>query len=137
MKNRRSGQLITDTPAAGVHVVRFARPDLREQLGEDADTISCELFQELEGQVLRRLVAGETLVLNLGLVEPFPTGLYRYLLKVREVVNQRRARLVLCRLSAEHREIFELFKAFRLFQVTRTEAEALRAANTKENELVY
>jgi anti-anti-sigma regulatory factor len=81
------------------------------------------------GHVLNGLTAGNTLVLNFGLVEPFPTALYRCLLRVREVVNQRRARLVLCRLSAEHREIFELFKAFRLFQVTGTEAQALRSAN--------
>ncbi len=128
MENRGSGHLFVDTPAAGVYVVRFGRPDLREQLCDDADIAGCELFQELEGQVLRGLAAGDTLVLNLGLVEPFPTPLYRCLLKVRELVNQRRARLVLCRLSAEHREVFELFKAFRLFQVTSTEAQALRAA---------
>jgi anti-anti-sigma regulatory factor len=129
MENRKKGYLVVETPAAGVHVARFARPDLREQLCDDADIASCELFQELRACVLKSLAAGDTLVLNLGLVEPFPTALYRCLLKVREVVIQLQARLVLCRLSPEHREIFELFKAFRLFQVTSTEAQALRSAN--------
>jgi len=128
MENSRSGQLIVDRPAAAVYVVRFTRPDVREQLCDDADIAGCELFRELEGRVLRGLAAGDTLVLNMGLLEPFPSTLFRCLLKVREVVNQRRARLVLCRLSAEHQEIFELFGAHRLFQVTSTEAQALRAA---------
>ena len=63
----RSGTLIIDTPSKEVYVVRFARPDLRAQLCDDPDIIGCELFQELEAQVLGRLAAGDTLVLNLGL----------------------------------------------------------------------
>ena len=131
MEKTRSGALIVDTPSRAVYVVRFARPDLRDELGDDPDVIGCDLFQEMEAGVLRRLAAEDTLVLNLGLIEPFSTSLYRCLLKVREIVNQRSARLVLCRLSAELREIFELFKAFRLFQVTATEAQALRAASAR------
>ena len=136
METSRSGTLILDRPSNAVYVVRFARPDLRALLCDDPDIIGCELFQELEAQVLGRLAGGDTLVLNLGLVEPFPTALYRCLLKVREVVKRRGARLVLCRLNAELREIFELFKAFRLFQVTASEAQALRAANAKEPHVV-
>ena len=52
-------------------------------------------------------------------------------------MNRRSARLVLCRLNAERRDIFELFKAFRLFQVTASEAQALRAAGAKERHLVF
>jgi anti-anti-sigma regulatory factor len=137
MENRWSGPLIVDNPSAVVYVARFVRPDLRKQLCDDPDILGCELFRELEAQVLNRLAAGDTLVLNLGLVEPFPTALYRFLLKVREVVNQRSGRLVLCRLSAEARDVFELFKAFRLFQVTASEVQALRAANAREHQLVH
>lgn len=132
MENSKCAALIVETRAAGVHIVRFARPDLREHMCDDADIACSELFQELEADVLRNLTAGNTLVLNFGLVEPFSTTLYRWLLKVREIVNQRQARLVLCRLSPEHREIFELFRAFRLFQVTNSEAQALRAAAVGE-----
>jgi anti-anti-sigma regulatory factor len=137
MEKAGTGTLIVETASRGIYIVRFARPDLRGQLCEDADIIGCELFQEMEARILGRLTAGDTLVLNLGLVERFPTALYRCLLKVREVVNQRSARLVLCRLSVELREIFELFKAFRLFHVTATEAQALRAANAREHYLVH
>src|SRR5438874_13830865 len=127
MKNGTHRHLIVDSPAAGVYVGRFTRPDLRAQLCDDTDIEESELYRQLEGHILSRLAAGETVVLNLGLVEPFPTKFYRCLLKVREVVNQRRARLVLCRLSAEQREIFELFEAARLFQITPTEAQAVGA----------
>ena len=128
MNNSGNRHVIVDTPAPGVYVVRFTRPDLREQLCDDADIAGSDLFRQLERQVLTPLAANDTLVLNLGLVEVFTTPLYRCLLKVREVVNRRGAYLVLCRLSAQQREIFELIKAFRLFQVTSTEAQALRAA---------
>lgn len=129
MEIGRCEYLVVEVPVDRVYVVRFTRPDLRAHLCHDADIAGCELFRQLNRHVLARLGAGETLVLNLGLVEPFPTALYRYLLKVREVVNERKARLVLCRLSAQHRELFELFRGFRLFQVTSSEAHALRSAN--------
>jgi anti-anti-sigma regulatory factor len=128
MNSSGNRHVIVDKPAGGVYVVRFTRPDLREQLCDEADIAGCDLFRDLERRVLKPLEANETLVVNLGLVEVFTTPLYRCLLKIREVVNQRRAYLMLCRLSAQHREIFELIKANRLFQVTSTEAEALRAA---------
>jgi anti-anti-sigma regulatory factor len=120
--------LVVDVPVDKVYVVRFTRPDLREQLCDDGDIAGCELFRQLARHVLAGLAPCETVVLNLGLVEPFPTAFFRYLLKVREVVNERKARLVLCRLSVEHQEVFELFQGFRLFQVTSNEAQALWAA---------
>ncbi len=120
------GHLIRETVAPGVHVVRFLRPDLREQLGEDGD--DCALTRDLRAAVWADLGAGDTLVLNLGLVEPVPTALYSWLLRVREAVLARRARLVLCRLSPEHRELFQLFNGYRVFHVAGTEAQAVRDA---------
>ena len=107
----------------GVHVVRFVRPDLREHLEDDCD--GGPLFRELRDGALGALEEGHTLVLNLGLVEPFPTVFYTWLLRVRKAVLARKARLVLCRLSPEQLEIFQLFNAHRLFQVTQTEAQAV------------
>jgi len=118
--------LVRETVARGVHAVRFVRPDLRKQLEEDGD--GCPLFRELRDRVLEILEEDETLVLNLGLVEPFPTAFYAFLLRVREAVLARGARLVLCRLSPEHLELFQLFNAHRLFHVTGTEAQAVRWA---------
>jgi hypothetical protein len=123
--------LFKETVARGVHVVRFLRPDVREQLDVDGD--DCELFRELRAGVLADLEEGETLVLNLGLVEPAPTAFYSWLLRVREAVLARRARLQLCRLSPEHQELFQLFNALRLFHVTGTEAQAVRDAERSLN----
>ena len=85
-------------------------------------------MRELRDDVLEVLEEGETLVLNLGLVEPFPTAFYSLLLRVRAAVLARRARLVLCRLGREHLELFQLFNAQRLFHTTGTEAQAVRGA---------
>jgi hypothetical protein len=120
--------LIEETVFPGVQVIRFLRPDLREQLEEDGD--ECALFRELRAGIVGTLKEGETLVLNLGLVEPVPSAFYSCLLRVRELVLARRARLLLCRLSPEHQELFQLFHANRLFQVTGTEAQALSTART-------
>ena len=72
------------------------------------------------------------MILNFGLVEPFPTAFYRCLLKVREVVAARNARLLLCRLSHEHEEIFRLFKGHQLFRVSTTEGRAIHEATARK-----
>jgi anti-anti-sigma regulatory factor len=123
-----NSNLMKETVSRGVDVVRFLRPDLRVQLDEDGN--DCALFRELHAEILKVLKEGETLVLNLGLVEPFPTSFYSCLLRVRAAVLARRARLMLCRLSSEHRELFQLFNAHRLFHVTGTEAQAVANART-------
>jgi anti-anti-sigma regulatory factor len=70
-------------------------------------------------------------VLNLGLIEPFPTVFYLLLLKVREEVRARQARLVLCRLSPEHQEIFEILQGSRLFTIAATERQAFLEAGVE------
>jgi hypothetical protein len=121
----RTRNLVQETAAPRVRVVRFLRPDLREPL--DADSDGCPLLRELQ-LVVDLLTEGDTLVVNLGLVELFPTAFYSCLLRLRQAVLARKARLVLCRLSADHLEIFQLFKADRLFHVAATELLALREA---------
>jgi hypothetical protein len=121
----RTSNLVQETAAHGVRVVRFLRPDLRQAL--DGDTDGCPLWRELQ-VVVNLLNEGDTLVINLGLVELFPTDFYCCLLRVRKAVLARKTRLVLCCLNAEHLEIFQLFNAHRLFHVTETELHALREA---------
>jgi anti-anti-sigma regulatory factor len=117
--------IVIERPRDGVWVVRFARPDLFDQLYADADADVSPLYQELWRRVLARVQEGESVVLNFGLVEPFSTAFYRCLLKVREVLASRGARLVLCQLSAEHEEVFQLFKGFGIFRVVPTESRAV------------
>jgi anti-anti-sigma regulatory factor len=120
--------LITQTVQERIHVVRFLRPDLREQLEEDGDDNA--LLRELRMELLPALHEGDTVVLNLGLVEIFPTAFYACLLRFREAVLTIQAHLLLCRLSEEHQEIFRLFNAHRLFHVLESEAHAVSYAKT-------
>jgi len=124
--------VLVEQARESVWVVRFVRPDLRDQLYDDADADACPLFQELSERALAHLQEGQTVILNFGLVEKFPTAFYRCLLKVREAVAARHARLRLCRLSPEHEEIFRLFRGFELFRVTTTEGRALYEATARK-----
>jgi anti-anti-sigma regulatory factor len=125
--------VLVERARESVWVVRFVRADLRDQLYDDADADACPLFQELFERALAHLQEGQTVILNLGLVEQFPAAFYRCLLKVREVVAARHARLRLCRLSPEHEEIFRLFKGFDLFRVITTEGRALHEATARKD----
>jgi len=69
------------------------------------------------------------LIVNLGLIEHFPTVLYSILLKVREILTAHRGGVILCGANARTREILDLFKASRLFAVVKTEEEALELAS--------
>jgi hypothetical protein len=132
MTTFKSRNLIVERPRDGVRVVRFVRADLRDQLDDDANASVCPLYQELFEWALVDLLEGQTVILNLGLVEQFPTAFYRCLLRVRETVATRSARLLLCRLSHEHEELFGLFKAFQLFHVTTTECRAIQEATVRK-----
>jgi anti-anti-sigma regulatory factor len=122
--------LIVETAALSVRVLRFARPDLRTYLYDDTDIAQSPLFREILYSALSDLARGWALVVNLRMVEPFPAALYRCLLLIRQTVLARQSHLVLCGLSSEHEEIFQLFQAHRLFTILRTEAEAVREAQT-------
>lgn len=130
---RRYDHLCIEAPVTGTQVVRFICPDLRSQLDDAAAIDSCTLFRELLEGALSDLGCGQTLVLNLGLVEPFPSAFLRFLLRVRERVQACQGRLILCRLTAEHREVFEITKTLRLFTLTDTEAEALYRAGVRRD----
>ena len=120
--------LVVDALPGGVRMVRFTCPDLRDQLYDQADPETCPLFREIFECILAELNEGQSLILNFGLVEQFPTALYRWLLKVRALTAEAGVQLILCRLSPEHKEIFGLFRAFQLFHVTTTEARAVYEA---------
>ena len=127
-----SGNLMIETAAPGVRVMRFERPDVRDCLYDDADAAESPLFREIKDIALTDLPRGWTLVLNLSLIKAINAAFYRCLLLTRQVVRARQARLVLCGLNREHREVFELFQAARVFTLVRTEGEAVRAAEARE-----
>jgi len=127
--------IVCDTPNAGIRVVRFVRPDLRPQLYDKEGITDCPLFQELNAAALTDLRAGETVVINFGLIDWFPTAFYRLLLKVREAVQARNARLLLCCFTPNVQECFDLMGGQRVFEIKDTEAKAVSDAG-KQHEVV-
>jgi anti-anti-sigma regulatory factor len=116
---------VCDTPKAGIRVVRFVRSDLRPQLDEKEDITDCLLFRELDATALADLPAGETVVINFGLIEWFPTAFYRLLLKVGKAVQARNARLMLCCFTPIVQEGFDLMGGGKVFEVRATEVNAV------------
>src|SRR5437764_745418 len=116
------GNIVCDKPKPGIRVVRFVRPDLRPQLDDQEAITDCSLYRELEGAALANLAAGEVIVLNFGLIDRFPTAFYRLLLKVRELVQTRNARLLLCCFTPNVRECFDLMGGGKIFEIRATEA---------------
>jgi anti-anti-sigma regulatory factor len=90
------------------------------------------LFRELEAAALTDLPAGDTVVINFGLIDWFPTAFYRLLLKVREVVGARNARLVLCCFTPIVQEGFDLMGGSKLFEVRATEANAVSGVRKQD-----
>lgn len=107
----------------GVRAVRFLHPDLRRQL-DGAAIEACELYKDLEKQVIRSVPANETVIMNFGLVERFPTAFYQLLMKFREELKAKQARLILCGFSPEITEGLAVLQAERVFEITHTEEQA-------------
>jgi anti-anti-sigma regulatory factor len=126
---------VCDTPSPGVSVVRFVRPDLRPQLYDQEAISDCSLYRELDAATLTNLAVGEILVINVGLIDWFPTAFYRLLLKVRETVQARNARLLLCCFTPNVRECFDLMGGGKLFEIRATEANAVSAAGKQDEQV--
>src|SRR4051794_6612187 len=123
MRISARGNLVVETVVLGVRVMRFARPDLRQYLDDAGNAPTSPLFREMQDAALATLADGAVLVVNLGLIGPINAAFYRCLLCLRERVRARHGRLVLCGLSPQHQEIFELFRGPQVFTIARTEAE--------------
>jgi anti-anti-sigma factor len=120
--------VVVVSPAAGVKVVRFVHPDPRPQLDAYGGTDDCALFQELQRCALADLARGQGLVLNLGSIEIMTSAFLGVLLRVRDLVRNRRGRLVLCQPREEHQELLAITHTFPLFTITRSEEEAVHKA---------
>jgi anti-anti-sigma regulatory factor len=127
MQLSKRGNLVVEKRAfgaRGVSIVRFARPDLRAELYDDADIAVCPLYQELQEAVLADAADGEALVFNLAIIEIFNTAFYRLLRKAREMIVARNGHVVLCRASSIVDEVLVLFNAAREFDIVKTEKQA-------------
>ncbi|HJZ99552.1 MAG TPA: hypothetical protein VKE70_23740, partial [Candidatus Solibacter sp.] len=117
MRLSATGNLMVETLAQGIRVMRFERPDLRAYLYDDAETVHSPLYREILDVVLSDLPTDWTLIVNLNQIEPINTTFYRCLLQIRSILYDLGSRLILCNLSRQHLEVFELFQAFRIFTV--------------------
>ncbi len=122
------GKLVVENRGPGVRVLRFIHPDLRDQVYEAGDIERCRLFIDIKNSALSYVTNRDVLIVNLSLVEHFPTVFYSILLKIREILADHQGGVVLCGDNARTREILELFRASRLFAVVKTEEEALELA---------
>jgi anti-anti-sigma regulatory factor len=120
--------VVCETLAPQVCAVRFVRPDLRAEMYDNEAIEDCVLYRDLHAAALGNLATGSTMILNLGLIDMFPTAFYRLLLKVRETVKARQVQLLLCCLPPNVQECFDLFGGGKLFQISKTEASAAREA---------
>jgi anti-anti-sigma regulatory factor len=93
------------------------------------------LYRELDAAALTNLAVGETVIINVGLIDRFPTAFYRLLLKVRETVQARNARLLLCCFTPNVRECFDLMGGGKLFEIRATEANAVSAAGKQDEQV--
>jgi anti-anti-sigma regulatory factor len=134
MRISARGNRLVETAAPGIRAMRFVRPDVRHYLDDDAATATSPLFREIQDTVLAGLPEGWTLIVNLGLIDPINAAFYRCLLDIRQAVQARRGRVVLCGLSPRHQEIFDLFRGPLVFTIVRTEAEACRLARRWRND---
>ncbi len=117
--------VVRDDPAPSVRVARFTRPDVRPALYDHEAIADCSLFKELDAAALSGLAPGQTVVLNFGLIDWFPTAFYRLLLQTREAVLAQGGKLLLCCFTPNVREGFDLMGGGKLFEVRATEANAL------------
>lgn len=121
--------VVCDDLGHGVWVARFVRPDVRPQLYDEAgNAADCTLYKELDAAILSRLRVGNTLILNFGLIDYFPSVFFRLLLAVQGAVQSRGAQLVLCHMVPFVKEVFEILGGPRMFQVRETEARAIAEA---------
>ena len=124
----KHGKLLVENRGPGIRVLRFIDPDLRDQIYDGGDIEHCRLFKDIRASALSYISEGEALIMNLGLIEHFPSMLYGLLLKVREMVRNHGGCVILCSANPLTREILDLFKAGRLFAIAATEEQALDLA---------
>jgi len=119
--------LLIERPAPGLWVARFTRPDLRPQL-DGVGVDDCALYQDLKATLLDRLASGDRLVLNFGLVLYFSTAFYQVVVQLRHDLQAKQVRLLLCALVPEVREVMQVMRGDKVFEIVHTEEQAVRKA---------
>ncbi len=101
-----------------VTVVNFVDKKILDE--QNIQTIGDQLFQLVDK-------LGRTkLLLNFGNVEYLSSAALGKLITLNRKVNNKRGQLILCNISEQIYEVFEITKLNKVFQIEKTEQEALQ-----------
>jgi anti-anti-sigma regulatory factor len=120
--------VICEAPAANIRVARFIRPDVRPALYDNEAIAETTLYKELHDGALADFPKGGTLILNFGLIDWFPTVFYSFLLQAVQYTRGKGGRVVVCCLTPNVKEGFELMGSTKLLEAYSSEAKAISQA---------
>jgi hypothetical protein len=120
-----------ESPSETIRIARFLRPDVRDALYDHEAIQETALYKELHAGGISGLPHGSTLILNFGLIDWFPTAFYRVLLQVFQDTRALGSRVMLCCLTENVKEGFEVMGGPKLLEVHSTEARAISTLTRK------
>jgi anti-anti-sigma regulatory factor len=117
--------ILCENPAETIRVARFVRPDVREALDDHDEIGKTTLYKQLHAGAIAGLPHGGTVILNFGLIDLFPSAFYRLLLQTLQDMRALGGRIIVCCLTENAKEGFEMMGGAKLFEVHNTEARAI------------
>jgi anti-anti-sigma factor len=127
-----TNNILVESPSETIRVARFLRPDVREALYDHETIAETALYKELHSSAIAALPKDGTVILNFGLIDWFPTAFYRVLIQALQDARALGGRVVLCCLTENVKEGFEIMGGRKLFEVHSTEARAIAASPGKK-----
>jgi anti-sigma B factor antagonist len=118
-ENLMSSKFYTIKDINSVNVIELTLPDMLDSV--EFDKLNETMLHVFDGR------ANEQWVLDLSQVEYVGSAVLGLMVNIRQHVKAGKGRLVLCALSKTLSEIFRASSLERLFTITKTRAEALRA----------
>lgn len=122
--------ILCEVIADNISVARFLRPDVREALYDHEAIAETSLYKELHEGVIRGLPKGGTVILNFGLIDWFPTAFYRLLIQAFQDTRALGGRIVVCCLTQNVKEGFDIMGGGKLVEAHSTEAKAIAAVKS-------
>ena len=126
-----TNNILFETPAESIRVARFLRPDVRDALYDHEAITETSLYKELRAGGIDGLPKGSTLIMNFGLIDWFPTAFYRLLIQAFQDARKLDGRILLCCLTENVKEGFEMMGGPKLLDVYSTEARAIASITKK------
>lgn len=125
MNSSNLSQLLIKRIDDETKVVRIVEPDLRRIFDHVVEVVDCDLYKQLDKEILEPMQMGETVILNLGLVEYVTSRVYTLFLMLRSEIIQRGGRLILCNLNDRIEELLGILGGDRLFEFCKTEMSGI------------